>query len=331
MIMSWLHFVSWTVSAGMLVVGATPASGQSASTGPGQAYPNKPIRIVAPEAGGNGDFNARLIALGLAGSFGQSVIVDNRAGNVLIPVQAVLNASRDGYTLLMLGTNFWIVPLLQKMDYDPVRDFLPITLVSIAPGVLVAHPAVPAKSVRDLIALAKAKPAELNYASSGTGTPQHMAAELFKSMAGVDLVHVPFKGGGPAILALLGGQVQLMFASASSVAPQLKTGKLGALAVTSADPSPLLPGVPTIAASGLPGYVSVSMIAAFAPAQTPLPIVQRLNREMQAVVRYPDFKQKFLDSGVEPVGNSADQLAAVMKSEIGRLGKVIKDAGIRAD
>ena len=223
-----------------------------------------------------------------------------------------------------------LAPFLRdKVSYDPVKDFAPITLTTRSPTVLVVNPSVPAHSVKDLIALAKAKPGALNIAVGGSGTASHLATELFKAMAGVNMVVVPYKGSGPVIVALLGGEVLVTFSNAAAVAPHVKSGKLRALAVTSAQRSPLAPELPTVAASGLPGYESMSIYGMLAPAKIPVPIINRLNREIVQFLNQPEVKQKFLSSGVETVGNSPKEFAAAIKSDMSKLGKVIRDAGIR--
>ena len=307
---------------------ALAAAGMAA---PAQNYPTRPVRLVTAEPGGGNDFAARLIVQGLGGSLGQHMIVDNRGGaGGLIAVNVALKAQPDGHTLLLYANNVWIIPLLRRSaPYDAVRDFVPITLAAKAPNAVVVHPSLPVKSIAQLIALAKARPGELNYGSGGNGSSTHLAVELFKSMAGVDIVRVVFKGNAPAQNALFSGEVQLMIAPAGSLASHLNSARLRALAVTSAQPSPLLPGLPTMAASGLPGYESMQIYGVFAPAKTPAAIVGRLNEEIVRVVQRPDVRDKFLAAGVEPVGSTPQELAATIKSEIVRIGKVIKDAGIR--
>jgi tripartite-type tricarboxylate transporter receptor subunit TctC len=295
----------------------------------GQDYPNRTIRIVTSASGGGTDFVARVVSQGLTGSLGQQVIVDNRGGN--IPVEIVSQAPPDGYTLLADGSSFWVTPLLQKAPYDPVRDFSPITLVVSAPNLLVVHPSLPVKSVKELIALAKAKPGELNFSSGGVGGGAHLSGELFKSMAGVNMVHIPYKGGGPAMIALLGGEVQLLFPNTPSAAPYMKSGKLRALAVTSAQPSVLFPALPTVSASGLPGYESGTTYGIFAPAKTAAALINRLNQEIVRVLNRTDVKEQFLNAGVEVVGSSPEQFAATMKIEMVKWGKLIKDAGIKVE
>lgn len=295
----------------------------------GQDYPNKPVRIVTSPAGATNDFVARVIAQGLAGALGQQVIVDNRAGSV-IPGDTVAKAPPNGYTLLLAGTSFMIGHLLQDAPYDPARDFAPITLTTSSPNVLVVHPSVAATSVKELIALAKARPAELNYSLGSMGGGAHLAAELFKAMAGVNVVGISYKGTGPALNALVAGEVHLMIAPASATTPHIKSGRVRALAVTSAQPSTMVPGLPTVAASGLPGYEVVGVDGIYAPARTPAAVIHRLNLEIVRVLGRADARQKILDAGVETVGSSSEELAKKTKSEIALWSKVIKDAGIRA-
>lgn len=299
---------------------------------PAQNYPTRPIRLVTAEPGGGNDFAARLIVQGLGGSLGQSMIVDNRGGaGGIIAAEAVARAQPDGYTLLLYANNIWIIPLLRAATFDVLRDFAPITWAVTSPNTLVVHPSLPVKSVQDLLALARVRPGELNYGSGGTGSSTHLAVELLKSIARVNIVRVPFKGNGPALNALFAGEVHLMIATAGTVAPHLKSGRLRALAVTSAQPSPLAAGLPTMAASGLPGYESMQIYGVFAPIRTPAPIVQRLNEEIVRVLARPEVNDKFLAAGVEPVGSTPQELSATIKSEIVRMGKVIKDAGIREE
>jgi tripartite-type tricarboxylate transporter receptor subunit TctC len=294
----------------------------------GQNYPTKPIRIVTGEPGGGSDFAARVVAQGMTPNLGQQVVVDSRASAVL--VETVAKAAPDGYTLLFYGSSVWLAPLLRgSVNYDPIKDFAPVTIAIRAPNVLAVHPAVAANSVQELIALAKAKPGSLNYASVGSGSTAHLAGELFKSMAGVNIVHIPYKGGAPATNDLIGGQVQLMFGTANTIAPHLKSGRLRALAVTSPQPSELFPGLPTVAAAGLPGYESGTMQGLFAPAGTPAAVVNRLNQEAVIVLKRPEAKEKLFNGGVEVVASTPAEFAATIKSEMDRMGKVIKAAGIK--
>src|SRR4051812_12036174 len=246
----------------------------------GQNYPSKPIRLVTSDVGSGSDYSARVIAQGISGPLGQQVIVDNRAGGLIAPV-TVARAQPDGYTLLFYGTALWLLPLMRKdMPYDMANDYAPVAWATTSPNILVVHPSLPAKSLKDLIAFAKAKPGVINYASGGSGTINHLAAELLKSMAHIDIMRIAYKGQGAALNDLLGGHVQLMFVPAVTAAPHLKSGKLIALAVTSAKPFALLPGLATIAAGPLPGYEAVAITGVFAPAKTPAAIINRLNSEI---------------------------------------------------
>jgi len=316
-----------SAAARVLVAAAlstVPASAHAAD------FPRKPIRIVTADAGGGSDFVARLIGLGWTAMWGRQVVVDNRGGGT-IAGEIVAHAAADGYTLLYYGSTFWLLPLMRKqMPYDVARDFAPVTLAVATPAVLVVHPAVAARSVRELIALAKARPGQLNYASAAAGTATHLAAELFKSMAGVDLVRVPYKGTGAALNDLLGGQTQLMFAVAASVVPHVKAGRLRALGVTSAQPSAALPDLPTIAAAGVPGYEAVQYSGLFAPARTPAALVELLSRAAATVLSRSETRERLYNLGVEVVGSTPAEFAAKIRSEVGMLGKVIRDAGIQA-
>jgi tripartite-type tricarboxylate transporter receptor subunit TctC len=308
--------------AGMTALAANAASVQE--------YPTRPVRIVTAEIGGGNDFAARMIAQGITPALGKPVIVENRGGSVVVSAQIVGKAQADGHTLLLYGSNLWILPFMRdQVPYDPVKDFAPITIATSSPCVLIVHPSLPVKSTADLIALAKAQPGTLNFAGASGGTI-HIAAEVFRSMAGIDIVYVPYKGGSPALIALMAGQVQLMFPTAGTVAPHLCSGRLRALAVTSAKRSPLFPDLPTVAETGLPGYESVARFAVLAPAKTPPAIVKRLNEEIVKVLALPDVRERFNRSGIETVGSTAAQLAATMKSEMATTGKALKAAGIRA-
>ncbi len=303
----------------------------SAVTAAAQDYPIHPIRIVTSEPGGGTDFVSRLVAQGITAPMGQQVIVDNRPSGPLIG-ELVAKAPPDGYTVFLNGSAFWLLPFLQSnTPYDPVRDFSPVTLATVSPNVLVVHPALPVKTVKDLIALAKAKPGQLNYGSSSAGTPTHLGAELFNSMASVNIVRVPYKGNGPAINALIGGETQIMFANVAAVAPHTKSGRLHALAVGSLKPSDLAPGLPTVASSGLPGYESVSTYGVFAPAKTPSAIIARLNSEIIKILKRPETKERLTASGVEAVGSTPEELFAAMKTDMVKMGKLIKDRNIHAD
>ncbi len=292
-----------------------------------QTFPSKPIRLITAEAGGGNDFGARIIAQGLSASFGRQVIVDNRSSGP-IPGTLLAKAVPDGHTLLYYGKALWTGPLIQPAPYDVLNDLAPITLVGKAPTILVVHPSVPASSVAELIALAKAKPGALNYASDSTGSPNHLAGELFKSMAHVNIVRIPYKGSGAALNNLIGGEVQMIFGTAASVTPHVKAGRLRALGITSLQPSPVYPGLPTVA-STLPGYEAGSVYAVFAPAGVPAEIAKKLNDETVRWLKTPETSGRFLASGVEVVASSPAELAAAVKADIVQTSKLIREAGIR--
>jgi len=292
-------------------------------------YPSKVIRIVAPATGGGSDVVGRMIAPGLAASLGQQVIIDNRGA---IASEIVAKAPPDGYTLLVNGSPLWLLPVIRPgTPWDAPRDFAPITLAVSSPSMLVVHPSVPVKNAKELIALAKRNPGKLNYAAGTLGAAPHLAGELFKSMAGVNIVRVPYKGSGPGLLGVMTGEVEFMFPGAASAWTYVKQGKLKGLAICSAQPSALFPGVPTLSATGLPGYESISPQALVAPAKTPAAIVNRLNQEIVRVLNGPELKERLANGGMEVVGNSPEQFAAAMKSDIARVRQLVKDAGIRAE
>ena len=294
-----------------------------------QGYPNRTIRIVTPPAGAGNDFVARVIAQGTTGYLGQQVVVDNRPASIV--GELVAKSPPDGYTLMAIGSVLWLTPFLQdSVGYDPVKDFAPISLTARSVNVLVVHPSVPARSVKELLALARARPGQLNFATGATGSSNHLAAELFKSMARVDIVRIAYKGSGPALNDMIAGQVHLMFPTSVAAMPHVQTGRLRALGVTTLEPSPLAPGLVPVAQSGLPGYESVVIYALFAPARTPADVIKRLHA---ALVQYRDAGgggDKFTGAGIEVVASSPAELAAVMKSEMTRLGKLVKEAQIRA-
>ena len=294
-----------------------------------QPYPSKPIRMLTSEPGGGGDIALRIMGPDLSAGLGQPVIIDNRP--LAISGEIVAKAQPDGYTATVYGTTLWLGPLLQPMRFDPLRDFASISMLTRSPNVLVVHPSVGVSSVKDLIALAKAKPGVLNYASGNSGSTSHLAMELFKSMAGINIVRIPYKGAGPATTALSAGEVQVMLATGTSAAPHVKSGRVKALAVTTAQRSALIADLPTVAESGLPGYETASVYGMMTTAGTPASVIARLNRETMRVLSKPEIKERFLASGVEAVGSTPEQLSALIKSEVARMGKVIKDAGIRGE
>ena len=309
------------IMSGALAVSAFPAAAQD--------YPNRPVRFVTAAVGGGIDFTARMIAHGLTGNLGQQVIVENRGGANVAP-QTVAKGTPDGYTILVHNNTVWISPLLDKVPYDHWTELVPITLTARSPNILVVHPSLPVSSVKDLIAAAKSAPGDINYASGPIGASNHIAAELFKAMAGVNLMRIGYKGGGPAINDLLAGQVKVMFATTGSITALVKSGKLKGLAVTSAEPTALVPGMPTVAASGVPGYAAEAIYGIWAPAKTPAPILSRLNQEIVKYLKSPEVKERFFNAGVEVVASTPQDFAAAIKSESVRLEKVFKAAGIRA-
>jgi tripartite-type tricarboxylate transporter receptor subunit TctC len=309
------------MSAAMVWMATPPAFGQ--------AYPSRVVRILTSEAGGGSDIAARVIAQGLTANLGQSFVVENRGGGV-IAGEAVAKAAPDGHTLLLYGNTFWLMSLLRAhLSYDPIRDFIPITNAATTPTVLIVHPSVPANSVKELVALAKARPGALNYASAATGTTNHLAAELLKYMTGANIVRIGFKGHASAFNATLGGEAHLMFAIVGPAMAQAKAGKIKALAVTSAAPTALAPGLPTMAASGLPGFEVVFVAGIFAPAGTPAAIINRLHGEIVRVLDRPENRERLRNVAMDTVGSTPDELAATIKAELNVMGKVIKEAGIR--
>ena len=298
----------------------------------GENYPSRPIRLLTAELGGGSDLAARMVAQGLSASLGQQVIVDNRVGGVIV-AEVATRATPDGYTLLLYSGTLWILPFMRdNMPYDPVRDFAPVTLVGTSPAILIVHPSVPVTTVKELIALARNKPGELNYSTGPAGALPHLAGELFKSMTGVDLVRVAYRGVALALNDVISGRVQIMFnPNAGAVMQHAKSGRVRALAVTSAQPSPLFPDLPTIAGSGVPGYEAVGIFGVFAPAKTPTPLISRLNREIVGFLQKPEVKARFFNAGIDVLASSPLQLAATMKSEMERMGVVIRNAGIRSE
>ncbi len=294
-----------------------------ASTATAQQYPAKPVRIVTTVPGGSQDLTARLIAPKLSERLGQQVIVDNRGG--LLSMELVAKAPADGYSLLLASAALWTSQFLRDdVAWNPSRDYAPISLLVISPNVLVVHPSLPVRSVKDLIALAKARKGDLNYSSGQSGASSHIAGELFKSMTGTDIVRIAYKGQGPAMLALVTGETQVSFPNAAAAGPYMKSGKVRALAVTAAKPSALAPGLPTVASAGLPGYESKAILAMFAPAKTPPAIVSQLNAEIVRSLNEADVKQRLFDSGAEVIASSPSELAAEIKADTAIAGKLLQ-------
>ncbi len=298
-------------------------------------YPLKPIKIIVPfAAGGSMDTLARLFGEKLKQAWGQPVIVDNRPGATgIIGTKLAAEAPADGYTLLMVASATMAInpSVFRKLSYDPLRDFAPIMLFVDAPILLVAHPSVRAQSVKQLIALAKARPGELSFASAGNGSAQHLAAELFKSMAGIDITHVAYKGSAPAIADLLGGQVSLMFDVMPTVIEHVKAGKLRAIAAAGAKRSPLLPEIPTVAEAGLAGFEAHSWYGVAAPAKTSRVIIDKLHGQFKQALAAPQLRSRLLKLGLEPVGNTPQEFSALIRSEQARYAKLVKASGVRAE
>ena len=313
----------------------TAVAALSATPARAQGYPNKPIRVVVGfPAGGAPDILARLFSEKISPSWGQTVVVDNKPGaGGNIGAEAVAHAPADGYTLALgtVGTHSINGALYTKMPYDMVKDFVPVILLASTPNVLVVHPSVPAKNVQELIALAKSKPGQLTFGTPGVGTSLHVSGELFNTMAGTKITHVPYKGRAMAIPDLLGGHITMMFDNLPSALPVVKEGKLRALGVTSAKRSPSAPDIPTIAEQGLPGYEAESWFAVFAPANTPKDVVEKLNVELNRIFELPDVRQKLATLGLDPVLGSPEKLAAYQKSEIAKWAKVVKESGAKAE
>jgi tripartite-type tricarboxylate transporter receptor subunit TctC len=283
----------------------------------------RPLRIVTTAIGGGNDFVARLLARSLAERLARPVIVDNRPSSV-VPGEIVARASPDGNTLLVASNTLWLGPLLEKTPYDAFADFSPISLLGVVPTLLVVHGSLPARSVAELIALARARPSELNYASNATGGSAHLAAELFKRMAGVELVRVSYKGNAAALTDLMAGHVHVMFPVAAAVVPLMSSGKLRALAIGSARPSALFPELPTIATAGVPGYETATYMGMFAPARTPPPVVDRLHRHVAETLADTQIGERYLKAGIEPAVSSPAALRGTMKNEVSRMAAVIR-------
>jgi len=299
-----------------------------------QTYPSKPVRFVVGFApGGPNDILARIVGQKLSEGLGVQVLVDNRPGaDSMIGTQMAARATPDGYTIAMISASATIHPsVYNNVPYDVVKDFSHVSILASSAFVVVTNPNLPVHSIKELIALAKAKPGQLNVASSGAGGTLHLAGELFKSMAHVDMNHVPYKGGAPAINDVVAGQVELMFSPMAIAMPHVKSGRLRALAVTSATRWPAARDLPTVAESGLKGYEATGWYGIVAPAKTPPAVVMRLNQEIVKVLALPDVRQQLASFDLEPVGSSPEQFAAFIASDTARMGKVIKDAGIRAD
>ena len=317
--------------AALICLGAALGSGASLAA---EAYPSKPVRIVVGfTPGGFVDFTARLVAHSLGTALGQQMVIDNRPGaGGSIGAEFTARSAPDGYTITIgsVGTHAANQSLYPKLAYHVLRDFVPVARLANGPSIVAVHPSLPARSVKELIQLAKARPGQINYASAGAGTSTHLAAVLFEHLGGLKLVHVPFKGGGQSIVALLSGEVPLTFGTAASVSPHTKTGRLRGLAVTGGERSAGLPDLPTVAESGLPGYEMLNWLGFFAPAGTPVPVVDKLAAESLRVVRLPDVAAKFHAQGAEPSPLGREQFAAFVRLEIDKWAKIVAVTGMTA-
>ena len=315
-----------------VVLASAAAIASAADSAP--AYPSKPVRVIAASSPGSAvDIVARIIAQKLSENLGQQVIVDNRAGaGGNLGAELAAKAPPDGYTLFM-GTPAHAINtgLYRKLNYDLVRDFAPVTQVTTGAYMVVVHPSLPVKTLKELAALARAKPGQLNYASAGAGNATHLAGELFKSLTRTSIEHVPYKGSGPAMTDLMGGQVQIMFPNLTQALPQVKTGRIRALAVTSEKRSPSAPDVPTGVEAGVPGYVVTSWFGVLVPAATPRELVNRLNAELAQTLKVPDVRERLAADGAEPRLSTPEQFGAFIKTEIDKWAKVIRDAKIAAE
>jgi tripartite-type tricarboxylate transporter receptor subunit TctC len=324
---------TWPALTALAVVAITAPTRTHASAF-GATYPNKPVRLIVPYApGGPVDIVGRIVALKLTEALGQQVIVDNRAGGGgNIAVEIVANSAPDGYTLLMgaNGTNAINPNLYPRLRVDPARDLAPISMVASSPMILVAHPSVPANSVKDLVSLAKSRPRTINFASAGNGSTAHLSSELFKSMTGIDIVHIPYKGAGPALTDLVGGQVQIMFTGVSATLPHVKSGKLKALAVSSEKRMLILPDVPTVS-EDIPGYEVITWYGVFAPIKTPRTVIDVLNQALAKIFAAPDARERLAALGADPVTMPSAQFAAAIRKEVIKWAKVIKDSGARPE
>jgi len=298
-----------------------------------QDYPTKPIRLIIPfPPGGSNDVVGRMIALQLGERLGRQVIVDNRGGaGGIIGTEAASKAAPDGYTLLIISIAHAVSPWLYKLQYDPIKSFVPVSILASGPNVLVVHPSLGVHSVTELIALAKEKPGQLNYASAGIGSFQHLGGELFKLTAGINMVHVPYKGGGPAMTDVLGGYTKIMFSSMVQTTPFVLNGQLRALGTSGAKRNPALPDVPTIAEAGLPGYEATNWWGIVAPAGTPPEIVEKLHTEIAAVQESPKTKEQFAAQGADIVQMTSAEFGTVIEKEINKWERVVKEAGIKAE
>ena len=315
------------VIAAMLAVALVPQASLA------QAYPSKPLRLIIPfPPGGSNDVVGRMVAAQLSTRLGQPVVVENQGGaGGLIGAEMAAKAAPDGYTLLLVSVAYAFNPAIYKLPYDPLTAFAPVAMLGAGPVVIAVTASLPVTSVKDLVALAKAKPGQLNYATAGVGSFQHLAAELFRQQTGTDMVHVPFKGGGPAMMDVIAGNTQVAIGSLIQMLPQIKAGRLKALGVGNATRIPALPELPTVAESGVPGYEVTNWWGIMVPAGTPRPIVERLHRELGAVVASAETRKRFETEGAEPLQRGAEEFGRYIAAETAKWARVVKDAGIKAE
>jgi tripartite-type tricarboxylate transporter receptor subunit TctC len=318
------------LSIAILGVGAALAAAGALA----QTYPAKPVRIVVPSsAGGGTDIVARILSPKLSERLGQQIVIDNRPGaGTMIGIELAAKSPPDGYTILVAPSTLALNPVVyKKVPYDVIRDLTPITQIVGSTSIIVVHPSLPVKSVKELIAFARARPGQMNYASAGTGTYPHMTMELFNSMAGLKMVHIPYKGTAPAMIDMLAGHTAVMAATILTGMPQIRGGRLRPLGITSLARSAAAPEIPTVAEAGLPGFESIQWYGAMAPAQTPKEIVARWHTELVRILQMPEVKQRFIADGTDPVGNTPEEFGRYIQSEIVKWTKVAKDAGIRPE
>ncbi|MCI3952538.1 MAG: Tricarboxylate transport protein TctC [Burkholderiales bacterium] len=327
-------FLATSILLSLAVTGSAHAQKSTAAVS-AQDYPTKPVRLVVPyPPGGGNDTLARMFGVKLTEAWGQQIVVDNRGGaGTTIGTSLAARAVPDGYTILLssIATHAISPNLYSNPGYDPIKDFAPITLLAIAPTVLCVNPAVPANSVKELIALAKAKPGDLKFASGGNGTPPHMAGVIFASMTGIKLLHVPYKGGGPAIAGLIGGETTMMFDTAASILPHVRSGRLKSLAIARSARLPEYPNLQTFAEAGVPGYEVNAWYSMHAPAGTPAPIIAKWNRELVRILKLPDIQQRLKQLGSEGVGNAPEAFAKFVRAESAKYAKAIKESGTKVD
>ncbi len=327
------HDVALVLAVALTSLSVPTLHAQTTSTGSGQAYPAKTIRFVIPfPPGGSNDIVGRMMAQGLTERLGRTVVADNRAGgNSIIGSELVANSPPDGYTLLIISTSFTTNPVIHKLPFDPLKSFDWVAMLGVGPNVLAVTQSLPAKNIKELIALAKAKPGQLVYASTGVGSNAHFGTELFKHMTGTNMLHVPYKGGGPALIDVVSGEAQMLLASLIQALPHVRSGKLRAIGTSGATRAPILPDVPTIIEAGVPGYETYNWWGLAVARGTPPAIVQRLNSEVNAILKSPETEKRFRGEAAEPVMKSPDELGKYVAAEMAKWQKLAKQANIKGE